>query len=57
MAVPWNPSSDTITLKRNTTISYVKESDDIEKSQIDQQHNVGEVTEISHEKLPPMPQN
>ena len=27
----------------------------IEKSHIDQQENIGDITEISHEKLPPMP--
>ena len=56
MAALWNPGGHTITLKRNTTISYAKESDCIEKSHIDQQDNAGEVTEISHEKLVPMPE-
>ena len=31
MAVLWNPGGQPIILKRNTTISYVKESDYIEK--------------------------
>ena len=33
-----------------------KKSDYIEKSQIDQQDNVGEVTKFSHERLLPMPE-
>ena len=45
-----------LTLKRNTTIIYVKESNYIEKSQIDQHETIGEVTEIFHEKLPAMPE-
>ena len=32
MAVLWNPG-DPITIKRNTTIGYMKESDYVEKSQ------------------------
>ena len=54
MGILWNPGGHTINVKRNTTISYAKESDYIEKAQIDQQDSVQEVTEISHEKLPPM---
>ena len=56
MAVLWNPGGHNIGLKRNSTISHVKESDYIEKSQIYQQDNIREVSEISHEKLQPMPE-
>ena len=55
VAILWNPGGHYIHLERNTTICYVKESDCIENSQFDQWDNV-EVTEISHEKLPPMPE-
>ena len=54
-AVIWNPGGHNITLKRNTTINYVKESSHIEKSQIDQEANIGEITEISQENLTYMP--
>ena len=56
MGVLWNPGEHTVTSKRNTTISYVKESNYIEKIYIAQQDNIGEVTKIPHEKLPPMPE-
>ena len=46
----------TMILRETLPFEYVKESDYIEKHQIDQQDNIGEVTEISHQKLPPMPQ-
>ena len=50
----WNHGDHTITLKRNTTIAYVREVDYIEKPIIQHQNDTPEVTEISHEKLPPM---
>ena len=56
MVILWNQCDHTITLKRKTTIGYVKESNYIEKSQMDQQENTGEVNEKSHNKLPPMPE-
>ena len=34
MAVLWNPGCYTITLKRNTAISYVKESDYVENPKL-----------------------
>ena len=69
MAVLWNLSGQAIILKRNTTIGYAVESDYMKKKN-KKQENVGkmteippsiqcfeavkEVTEISHEKLPPI---
>ena len=53
MAMLWKPSGDSISIKRNTTISYMKESDYIEKSQSAQQKNVRDIAEISKDKLPP----
>ena len=71
MAVLWNPGGQVIILKRNTTISYARESDYMKKKPY-QWENIGkmieiphpiqhsdvvtEVTEISYEKLPPMPE-
>ena len=50
----WNGGSHKITLKRNTTIGYVKESDYIEKHIIEQPDYITEVTEISiHPDLRP----
>ena len=43
-------------LRRNTTISHIKESNYIEKSLVDQQEDIREVSEISHDKLPLMPE-
>ena len=45
---------DTISIKRNTTAGYNKESDYIKKSQSGQQENIGEISEISQDKLTPM---
>ena len=42
MAVLLNPGDDSISIKRNTTISYMKESDYVEKSQ-NEQENIGEL--------------
>ena len=68
MAVLWNPGGQTAILKRNTTISYVKRIRLYGKSLPDQWGKVGkiiptpsfytvrEVTRISHEKLPLMPE-
>ena len=36
MAILWNPGGDSISIKRNTPISYMKESDYVEKSQNEQ---------------------
>ena len=43
MAVLWNPSRQTIILKRNMTIGYVKESDCIEKDPPEQLKNLGKM--------------
>ena len=51
----WNWDSHTISLKQNTTIWCVKESDYIEKLMIEHSDHITEVTEISHEKLLTMP--
>ena len=72
MAVPWNPTGQNVILKWNMNIGYVKESDYKEKDPQEQLENsgktiqtqplktptvtVGEVIEISHEKLPPTPE-
>ena len=40
MAIIWNPGGDSISIKRNTTISYMKESDYVKKSQSEQQENM-----------------
>ena len=37
------------------TIGYLKVSNYIKKSQINQQENIREVSEISQDKLPPIP--
>ena len=71
MAVLWNPGGQPIVLKRITTIIYARESDYIGENTPNQQQSVErmtkippsiqysdavkEVTEVSHEKLPPMP--
>ena len=49
MAISWNQDGHTSIVK-NTTISYLNKSNYLEKSQIDQQDNIGEVTKISPEK-------
>ena len=56
MGILWNPGGDSISIKRNTTISYINESDDTEKSLSDQLENVREIAEVSQDKLPPMPE-
>ena len=55
IVVLWNQCNYTKTLKRNTMIGYMKESDYIEKHMIEQSDHITEVIEISHENLPPMP--
>ena len=50
----WNPGSHSISIKKNMTIGYNKESDYIEKAQADKQENIREVSKISQDKLPPM---
>ena len=52
MEFRWSPHK----YKKNTTISYLKESEYIEKSETGQQENIREVSRISQDKLPPMPQ-
>ena len=45
--------------KKHTTIGYMREANYREKTikpTLEQQGDTGEVTEISHEKLPPMPE-
>ena len=69
MAVLWNPGGQTVILQRSMTICYIKESDYMEiaprpmgksRKMTEIGHStppfktVKEVTEISHEKLPPM---
>ena len=54
MASIWSPGGHSISIKKNTTIGYIKEMEYIEKSQIDQQENIKEVSKISQDKLPPM---
>ena len=56
MAILWNPGGHSISIKRNMTIGYKKESEYIEKSQTDQQENIREVSKISEDKLPFMPE-
>ena len=56
IAILWNPGSESVSIKRNTTISYMKVSDYVKKSQSDQQKNIREIAEISQDKLPPMPE-
>ena len=72
MAVMWNPNGQTLMLKMNMTIGYVKESDPLEKYPSEQLKNtrkiietqpprtstdtVGEVMEILHDKLHTMPE-
>ena len=54
MAILWNPGGHSISIKKNMTISYIKESEYIETSQTDQEENMREVSKISQDKLPPM---
>ena len=49
MAILQNPGGNSISIKKNATISYMKESDYVEKSQI-KQENIREIAEITHEK-------
>ena len=51
MVILWNPGGDTISIKRNKNIGYMKESDYTEKSQSNQKENVREINEISQDKL------
>ena len=53
---PWNPGGDSIRIKRNTTFSYMKELDHVEKSQSEQQENIKKIAEIIQEQVPPMPE-
>ena len=46
MAVLWNPGGQTVILKRNMTIGYVKEADYMEKGPLDQHETVRKMTEI-----------
>ena len=55
MAILWNPGGDCISIKRNTTIDYMKESDYVEKSQ-NEQEKFGKIAGITQDKLPPMPE-
>ena len=73
MAVLWHPIGQNLILKWNMTIGYIKESEHGEKWSPGTTKNsgktikvqppktstftVGEVIEISHDKLPPMPKN
>ena len=41
MAILWNPGGESMSIKRNTTISYKIESDYVKKSQSEQQENIG----------------
>ena len=43
MAILWNPGGHTITIERNMTIAYAKESNYIKKFQIDQQESIRDV--------------
>ena len=45
MVVLWNPGGHSISIKKDMTIGYMKESDYIEKSQTDLQENIREVSE------------
>ena len=45
MAVLWNPSGQTLRLKRNMTIDYVKQSDYMEKELSEQFKNSGKIIE------------
>ena len=56
MAISWNPGGHSISIKKNMTIGYIRESENIEKSQADQKVNIREVYKISQDKLPPMPE-
>ena len=56
MAILWRSGGQSISIKNNMTIGYIKESEYIKKSQIDQQENIREAFIISQDKLPPMPE-
>ena len=56
LAALWNHGGHSISIKKNVTIGYIRESEYIEKSQTDQQENIREVSKISQDKLPPMPE-
>ena len=49
-------SSHSLSIK-NIPIGYIKELEYIEKSKTDQQENIREVSKISQDQLPPMPEN
>ena len=51
MAILWNPGGNSINIKRNTTISYMKESGYVDKFQ-NELENIWEVAKITMEKLP-----
>ena len=38
MAILWNPGGESISIKRKTTIGYMKESDYVENSQNEQEN-------------------
>ena len=44
MTVLWNPGGQTIILKRNMTIDYVKESDYMEKDPTEELKNLRKIT-------------
>ena len=50
----WNHCDHIVTLKKNTTIGYVREADYRENHISEHQNDTAELTEIPHEKLPPM---
>ena len=56
MVILWKPGGNSISIKRNMTPGYMKESDSIGKSQ-NEQENIGDVAEKIQEKLPPSPKN
>ena len=56
MAILWNLVGHCISIKRNTAIGYMIESDYITKFQTNQQENIGEMCEVSQDKVPSMPE-
>ena len=50
------PGGHNISLKTNTTISYMKELDYRDKSKLTNRTIIGKMTKISHERIPPMPE-
>ena len=49
ITILWNPDDCSMHIKKNMTIGYVKESENIKKAQTDQQESIREVSEISQE--------